>query len=153
MNVGNITPNLRQQAILRLTQGDCSCVIVNGDRMHVFHSRGVRDLYHLLNDEPTLLHGAFVADKVVGKGAAALMVVGGVVAVFAQVASKSALELLQTSGIPVEVVHIVPHIINRAKTGLCPVEARCAGCRTAEECLPQIEAFLHGQTDESEISK
>lgn len=152
MNMGNITPNLRQQAIQRLMQGACSCVIVNGDRLNVFNSRGVRDLYQLLNDEPTMLHGAFVADKVVGKGAAALMIVGGVVAVFAQVVSEPALELFRVAGISVETEHIVPHIINRAKTGLCPVETRCAGCCTAEECLPQIEAFLHGQTSESEIS-
>ncbi len=152
MNTGSTMPDQRQQAIQRLAQGGCSCVIVSGGRLNVFHRRGVQDLYQLLNDKPTLLHGAFVADKVVGKGAAALMIVGGVVAVFAQVASEPALELFRLAGVSVEVEHIVPHIINRAQTGMCPVEARCAGCRTAEECLPQIEAFLHEQTGKSEIS-
>lgn len=37
-----------------------------------FDSRGVADLFNLLNDDPEFMQGADVADKVVGKGAAAL---------------------------------------------------------------------------------
>ena len=46
--------------------------------MRIFRERGVADLFRLLREEPQLLRGAFIADKVVGKGAAALMVLGGV---------------------------------------------------------------------------
>ena len=44
-----------------------------GEQME-FCQRGVADLWHLLNSSPELLKGAFVADKVVGKAAAALRV-------------------------------------------------------------------------------
>lgn len=92
--------------------------------------------------EPELLDGAFVADKVVGKGAAALMAAGRVRELFADVVSHAALELLNGAGIPVSYTVAVPHIINRAGDGICPVERLCAGARTAAECLPLIEGFL-----------
>ncbi len=149
MEMWSITPDLRQQAIDRLAQGDCSCVIVNGERFCVFHRRGVEDLYRLLYDDPTLLRNAFIADKVVGKGAAALMIMGGVGAIFTRVASTAALELLRAAGVSIDAEHEVPHIINRAQTGLCPVESLCADCRTAEECLPRIETFLRNRQEKT----
>lgn len=109
----------------------------------MFRERGVRDLYRLLIEEPETLRSAFVADKVVGKGAAALMVSGGVQGLFAGVASAPALELLREAGIEAECACEVPHIVDRTGTDICPVEKLCAGCRTAEECLPLIEMFLN----------
>ena len=52
------------------------------------------------------------------------------------------LELLNGAGIPVSYTVAVPHIINRAGDGICPVERLCAGARTAAECLPLIGEFL-----------
>lgn len=120
----------------------CSCVIRNGDSMRIFRERGVADLFRLLREEPQLLRGAFIADKVVGKGAAALMVLGGVEGLFADVVSRPALELLAGTGIAVEYTVVVPGIMNRAGTGTCPVEQLCAGAETAAECLPLIEGFM-----------
>ena len=82
-DTNGITPELRRQAIDRLFAERCSCVIRNGSDMRVFYERGVKDLYRLLKEEPGLLRGAFVADKVVGKAAAALLALGGVEEVFA----------------------------------------------------------------------
>ncbi len=110
--------------------------------MRIFRERGVADLFRLLREEPQLLRGAFIADKVVGKGAAALMVLGGVEGLFADVVSRPALELLAGAGIAVEYTVVVPGIMNRAGTGICPVEQLCAGAETAAECLPLIEEFM-----------
>lgn len=132
----------RQQLIDTLSAEQCSCVIRNGHTVHIFRERGVKDLYRLLKEEPSLLDGAFVADKVVGKGAAALMILGGVRELFTGVISHAALELLEAAGIRVGYTVVVPHIINRTKTGICPVEQLCAPCTTAGECLPLIAHFL-----------
>lgn len=121
--MGTDNANKDRQAIDLLFAERCSCVVRNGDTIRIFRERGVRDLWRLLHKEPELLDGAFVADKVVGKGAAAL-------------------ELLNGAGIPVSYTVAVPHIINRAGDGICPVERLCAGARTAAECLPLIEGFL-----------
>lgn len=110
--------------------------------MRIFRERGVADLFRLLHEEPQLLRGAFIADKVVGKGAAALMVLGGVEGLFADVVSRPALELLAGAGIAVEYTVVVPNIVNRAGAGTCPVEQLCAGAASAAECLPLIEGFM-----------
>ena len=110
--------------------------------MRIFRERGVADLFRLQHEEPQLLRGAFIADKVVGKGAAALMVLGGVEGLFADVVSRAALDLFAAAGKAVAYTVAVPHIINRAGDGICPVERLCAGARTAAECLPLIEGFM-----------
>lgn len=137
-----MTKEQKTQAIELLFAEKCSCVIRNGDSVRIFRERGVADLFRLLREEPQLLRGAFIADKVVGKGAAALMVLGGVEALFADVVSRPALELLAGAGIAVEYTVVVPHIVNRAGTGICPVEQLCARAETAAECLPPIEGFM-----------
>lgn len=125
--MGTDNANKDRQAIDLLFAERCSCVVRNGDTIRIFRERGVRDLWRLLHEEPELLDGAFVADKVVGKGAAALMAAGRVRELFADVVSHAALELLNGAGIPVSYTVAVPHIINRAGDGICPVERLCAG--------------------------
>lgn len=136
------TADGRERLIERLCAERCSCVIRSGSEVRIFRERGVKDLYRLLVEEPQFLDGAFVADKVVGKGAAALMILGGVEEVFAGVISTPALELLRAAQIRVEYTVLTPQIVNRTGTGRCPVERLCDTCRTAEECLPRIEEFL-----------
>lgn len=60
-----------EELINLLHSGGYSCVIANGDNIRTFTQRGVADLYDLLTQEPDFLKGASIADKVVGKGAAA----------------------------------------------------------------------------------
>lgn len=113
--MGTDNANKDRQAIDLLFAERCSCVVRNGDTIRIFRERGVRDLWRLLHEEPELLDG---------------------------VVSHAALELLNGAGIPVSYTVAVPHIINRAGDGICPVERLCAGARTAAECLPLIEGFL-----------
>lgn len=126
-----------------LRREDCSCVILTAGGSTVrCRERGVRDLYRLLTEEPATLNHALVADKVVGKGAAALMVLGDVSEVYARTISDSALAMLTDAGIRVEYGELAPHIINRAGTGICPVENLCADCTTARQCFPRIKKFV-----------
>lgn len=131
-----------QHIIERLHAEKCSCIIYKDRRAEAYHGRGVADLYRLLTEEPAVLREAAVADKVVGKGAAALMILGGVRRVYAAVISRSALALLKEAGVRTEYARCVEHIINRRGDGPCPVEALCRDCRTAKECLPAIRHFV-----------
>lgn len=125
-----------------LKAGNHSLVVGRGESVSVRDGRGVRDLFELLSDEGAPLSGAFVADKVVGKGAAALMALGNVAGVHALVISRTALDLLARCGVEVTYGEVVPHIINRAGTGMCPVEELCGGCDTPQACLVKIKEFL-----------
>ncbi len=126
----------------RLHQGNHALVVRQGETIRCFDNRGVADLYRLLGEEPQLLREAAVADKVVGKAAAALMLLGGVTELYADIVSSPALELLRQSALKVHYGQQVDHIINRTGTGWCPLETRCKECRTAEECLREVEAFM-----------
>ncbi len=119
----------------------CSCVIRKNNKVSSFYQRGVKDLFCLLKSSDAELSDALVADKVVGKGAAALMILGGVKAVYADVISNPALNLLSDAHVTVEYAKLVPNIINRAGTGICPVEKLCKNCTTAADCLPLINEF------------
>lgn len=124
-----------------LHEGQHSLVVSNGD-IRTFDGRGVSDLYKLFKEDPGFLRGASLTDKVVGKAAAALIALAGVKEVHADVISLSAFDLLIKGGIRVSYDRVVPHIINRTKTGWCPLETRCQESETPEECLIQIEAFM-----------
>lgn len=128
-----------------LHRGHHSLVVENGT-IRTFNQRGVTDLFHLLEKEPEFLCGASLADKVVGKGAAALMILGHVAQVHADIISESALELFRSSNVAVTYGEAVHHIINRKGDGICPVESLCRDCVTAEECLPLIRKFISSQT-------
>lgn len=124
-----------------LKEGNHSLVVANG-YIRTFNKRGILDLYNILKEEPEFLQDAEIADKIVGKGAAAIMIVGGVKSLSTYVISTPALELLRKSSVKTEYIMEVDNIINRDGDGICPVEQLCMDCVTAKECLPLIENFL-----------
>ena len=132
----------RDRVVDLLHELQCSCVICNGEEIRSFNQRGIKDLFELLHSEPHLLNGAFVADKVVGKGAAALMILGGIADLHADVLSRPAAELLQNANITFTYGKLADNIINRQGDGICPVERLCSKCATAQECLPLITDFV-----------
>lgn len=142
MHNDNCIPVGMEALVDILLKGGYACVIGNKEQVRAFVKRGVADLYTLLHDEPDFLSGAQVADKVVGKGAASLMILGGVRRVYALVMSEPAFELLQSAGMEVACGEKVSYIRNRANTGCCPLESLCGEASTAAEALPLIERFL-----------
>lgn len=108
-----------------LHKGGYSCVMKNREEVRTFTQRGVADLYDLYQADSAFMKGAAIADKVIGKGAAALMVLGGFKTVYADIISTPALALLCEAGIETTFAQEVPHIINRDKTGWCPLETAC----------------------------
>lgn len=118
-----------------------SCVLYNGVQRS-YDRRGVVDLLMLYDKEPSVLRDALVADKVVGKGAAALMAAGGVREVYGEVMSVSALDLLKQHGVTVSYGVVVPHVINRSGDGICPVEALCATETDVDVMITRIRNFI-----------
>lgn len=125
-----------------LNAGGYSCVIAQGTEVRTFTQRGVADLYDLYKTDPGFMKGAVVADKVIGKAAAALTVMGGVEKVYADVISRPALDLLHEAHIDVEFVQEVPFIENRDKTGWCPLESACREKKSVRDIYPVIQDFL-----------
>lgn len=129
-------------AIVTRDRADASLVLVNKNVKEVFHDRGVLDLRIVLAVNPDMLRGATVADKVVGRGAAAIMAAGGVSQVYAEIISSPALEMLERYGIRTDYGICVDRIINRRGDSLCPIETATEGLATAEDCIQAIDRTL-----------
>ena len=106
----------------QLLESGASLAIVGRGEL-TFNEHGVKTLLSLQSS----LIGAFVADKVVGKAAAMLLVRGGAVEVYAGVISEPALEVFKRHNVPCVFGECVPNIINRNKTGICPMEQAVLG--------------------------
>lgn len=126
------------ELIRLLHEGGYSCVI-RKEEIRTFTQRGVADLYDLLNQHPVFLHGAQVADKVVGKAAAVLMVLGRVQEVYTDIISEPALVLLRRANIKLDCMQVVPRIQNRNRTGWCPLETLCY----EENSLEILYSIIH----------
>ena len=113
-----------------------TCVLVKGDRIAVSERRGVAPL--LAFYEEGGYAGYAAADRIVGKAAAFLYVLLGVRAVFAEVVSEPAREVLLGHGIALEALETVPRIQNRAGDGLCPMESAVVQLTDPEEAYRAI---------------
>ncbi len=90
-----------QNLIGVLQREQCSLVLQDADGViSLYYKEGVRDLDELLRNHPERLRGALLADKVIGKAAAAFMALGGVRCAHALVLSRPAAALLQQASIP-----------------------------------------------------
>lgn len=130
--------------IKKLDEGNYSCVIGKDGEVRTYNQKGVQDLYDLVKEQNPIMKNAMIADKVIGKGAAAMIVLGGFSEVFTHAICTSAKEMLESNGIHVTFDKEVDYIINNAGTDWCPLEKRVKDCKTAEECWPIIEDFVLG---------
>ncbi|MBT1180801.1 DUF1893 domain-containing protein [Bifidobacterium sp. CP2] len=83
--------------------------------------RGVRPLLQWLASG-VRLDGFSAADRVVGKGAALLYAKLGVRSVWAATMSEAGLAALRAHGIDASYGTLVPVILDRERTGMCPIE-------------------------------
>lgn len=134
--------SMMDELVKMLHEGHYSCVIRKGEEIRTYTQRGVADLLDVLEHDKAFLQGAQVADKVVGRGAAALMTLGKIAELHADVMSEGAREILSQANIHTTCTTCVPYIINRAGTGQCPVEVLCAPYTRPEDMLPKIQAFV-----------
>ena len=124
----------------------CSCVIRNGEVVCEFYQRGVKDLYELYKVDSEFLNGASVVDKVIGRAAAALLILGGVKRLYADTISQLALDILSKSDMEVSYSQAVPHIINRTQTAPCPLESATRDIESLEQIFVAIEEFVSSHT-------
>ena len=117
-----------------------SLIVRNHGEQTAYTQHGVRDLYQMHTTR--VLQGAAVADKTIGKGAAALMIAGGVKRATTVTISKDALAMLEAAGVEVHYAQLVDVIENRDKTDECPLEKRLHGINDPAACLPIIDEFV-----------
>lgn len=138
-----------QQLIEILRREKCSLVVKNHDIVTTYSKPGVRDLEYLLDHDPEMLHGAVIADKVIGKAAAAMVVVGGVKELYAEVMSTKAIPLLEEAGIAYTYGTLVDTI--KEEGGRCQLEKITAPATTPEETVALLRTHFEEKKREREV--
>lgn len=110
-------------AVMILKEEQKSCVILSKDgAVRCSDAIGIKPLMVELRADRKAFRGSVIADKVVGKAAALLAVLGEVQAVFGRVMSEGAVSTFEKHQIPYQFETLVPYIENRTKDGMCPME-------------------------------
>ena len=118
------------------------CARCRGGELVLSRERGIRPMMNWLDADPEFLRGASVADKVVGRASAMLMVYGGVSEVFTNLISVRALELLREYNIPCTYINTCDAVSNRRGDGICPMEKAVARIKNPAEARPVLKAKL-----------
>lgn len=121
-------------------------VIAESGEEFTSEERGVKPLVYLLEHEPRILKGASVADKVVGKAAALLMVLGDIKEINTGVISTPAMEVFEKHNITYFFNKKVERIVNRKGDGLCPMETLCLDIEEPANALLKIKAWQERQS-------
>ena len=129
--------SLEKAKSLLLTSASTIAVVSNGE-VFTSQERGVKPLLHLLTEKKGFLKGASVADKVVGKAAALLMVLGEIKEVHTLIISEPAIKVFEEYNILCFYDKKVDRIINRTGDGLCPMESLCLDIDDPQEAYIRI---------------
>ncbi len=127
----------RNRALLLLKSTEASFVYVSEKETLTSNERGVRKLLTLVEKGASLADGC-VADRVVGKAAAFLMIRLGVKRLYADTLSRAAYDVLSAHGVGFLFRRLVPVIINRVGDDLCPMEKALLSVEDSDEAYRVI---------------
>lgn len=126
-------------AIIR--RGEASAITArNGVIAMRAEGKGVQPILTLLDKDA--LRDATVVDKVMGRAAAAVAIVGKVRRVHALLMSEEAKSLLDKHGVRTSADKVVPKILNRELTASCPMEATVAKETDPTKMVEALRGFI-----------
>lgn len=133
--------NLLSRAIDLLHGGGYTCVLCDQTRVLTDTRRGIAPLLERFEAGEDL-RGFCVADKIIGRAAAMLLILGGVSAAHGDVMSTGAKALLESRGIAVSYETLTERIVNRRGDGLCPMEQAAAPLTDPADAPRALRAAL-----------
>lgn len=114
---------LLDRAKQTLKHSNHTFVCINEEVVFTSEKQGIAPIIELLDTNEKALEGAYIADKVIGKAAALLLIKGGIKELYADIISEHAMAVLEKEKILVTYGTLVTFIENRKKDGMCPMEA------------------------------
>lgn len=127
---------------INLEEGVTCLVIKNDEVIYSANGRGVKPLINLYENEPDKLKDGYVIDKIIGKAAAIIVILGHAKKVYGEIMSESAYELLQSHNIDADFGHLVKTIVNRQNDGMCPLELAVKDTTNLEEGYRNIKSTI-----------
>jgi len=134
---------VKESALNLIAGGSVSCVVIkDGVIAHTADGRGVSPLINIYGSDSGLLKDAFVVDKIIGKAAAMILVLGGAKRAHGSVMSASGREYLERHGVIAEYGRCVDVISNRGGNGICPIEKSVISIDDPEEGMKVITSTI-----------
>lgn len=134
---------LKEQAIELIRSKTASCVIIKDNTIiHTADGRGVSPLLKVYKSDSAMLTNAIVVDKIIGKAAAMILVLGGVKQVYGVIMSTAGRDYLERHGIITEYGRCVDIITNRTHDGICPIEKSVLEIEDPQEGLAVLNATI-----------
>lgn len=130
--------NNLEKAKERLYQSNASLVIYDGTEYKEYYQKGIKDILDILKKDKNAFKNKSVADKVIGKVAGSILAVAGVKEIYADTISELVIPILKKNHISYEYKQKVEYIINRDKTGMCPMEERFKNVEEAEKIYEEL---------------
>lgn len=124
-----------------LLEGDFTCVVSNDEMTYTSTMKGISPWIKWL-EEGKKFEGYSVADRIIGKAAALLLVLGKVKEVYALVMSLDAIEVLENNNIDYFYDRKVEKIINRDGTDICPMEKAVKNIKDPKIALGALKETL-----------
>lgn len=103
---------------------------------------GIRPLLDLAEQLGEEMRGAGIADRVIGRAAAFVLIAAGAAGVHGETLSREAVALLERAGIAVTGEHVVPHILRPDGAGPCVMEQQVRDVEDPAEALARLRRFL-----------
>ena len=126
-----------------LEQENLNLVVVReGQTITTSRKGGVRPLFEAVVTMGESLHGAAIADKIVGSAVAMLCLHAQISSVYAGIASKGALAMLEEQGINIRGETVVSRILNRDGSDLCPFEKLARKASSPAQLFSALESFF-----------
>lgn len=130
------------EAIDKLRTENLSCVVIKGDEVFTSNEFGIKPLMIFLREDREFFNNAVIADKIVGKAAALLMVLGKVNEVYGEVISDGAMQVFRDNKVRYLYEQSVSHIKNRDKTGICPMEEAVKDISSPTQAFEALERTI-----------
>jgi len=111
-----------KKAIQILKSEDVSFVAIREEEIIKDKAIGVKPIFQRIKLNKNFFKDAVVADKIIGRAAAMLLIASGISQVYGETMSLPAIKILEEYNIYYEFGQKVDFIHNRDNTGLCPME-------------------------------
>lgn len=132
-----------QEKVVKLEEDNLSIRLEKNGQI-LFESKDpmLKPLFMCLENYKQEMNGATVIDKIVGKAAAYLCILGNVKEIFTPLASESARKVLQPYGIKLKAMKEIPYIANRDNTGMCPMEKMANEAKTPQDFYEKLKQII-----------
>lgn len=132
---------LINEAIHLIEESGYACVVIKNNKIvDKKTGRGIGPILQLY--ESGTLENAVVIDKIIGKASAVILSLAKASEVYGIIMSKDATAWFENVGIKYEAGMVTEKILNRAKTGICPMEMAVANMSDPEDMYIALKAKI-----------